>query len=123
MSETLEPRKMREVVAVVAGPRQSTDNWETWLRRAARKANISFRQTKSLYYGEINDPHHRSARLMRDAAEQRQQEAGARLEARSAVARLLALRQSLIAKDPDFYRSDISSLECALRAMGHKLGA
>lgn len=60
---------MRDLIAAVAGPRSWSDTRESWLARAARKAGISYRQTKSLWYGEIKDPFHRSARLMRDAAE------------------------------------------------------
>ena len=60
---------MRELVASVAGPRSWGDTRESWLARAARRAGISPRQAKSLFYAEITDPNHRSARLMRDAAQ------------------------------------------------------
>ena len=59
---------MRELVASVAGPRNWSDTRESWLGRAARKAGISYRQVKAIWYGEITDPNHRSARLLRDAA-------------------------------------------------------
>jgi hypothetical protein len=60
---------VRELISAVAGPRSWSDTRESWLNRAARRAGISFRQTKALWYGEITDANHRSARLMRDAAE------------------------------------------------------
>jgi len=67
MSEDL---SMRSVIASVAGPRSWSDTRESWLARAARRAGISYRQTKSLWYGEITDINHKSARLMRDAADE-----------------------------------------------------
>lgn len=62
--------RMRELIATVAGPVLWSDNRQSWLARAARRAGISCRQVKSLWYGEITDECHRSARLMRDAAEE-----------------------------------------------------
>lgn len=60
---------VRELVASVAGPRSWSDTRESWLARAARRAGISYRQAKALWYGEITDPFHRSATLMRIAAD------------------------------------------------------
>ena len=64
---------MRELIVAVAGQRQWSDTRESWLARAARKAGVSYRQAKAIYYNEIKDPNHRSVRLMRDAAELAQQ--------------------------------------------------
>lgn len=83
---------LRDLVAKVAGPRQWSDTREAWLARAARKAGISFRQCKALFYGEIVDPNHKSARLMRDAAEEYEKTA-----------------RSLAAIDPDFYGAHIAA--------------
>lgn len=48
--------EMREGLAVVAGPRLAGDTRESWLARGARRAGISYRQAKSLFYGEAADP-------------------------------------------------------------------
>jgi hypothetical protein len=85
---------MRELIASVAGERRWSDTRESWLARAARKAGISYRQCKALWYAEIKDEHHRSARLMRDAAEKKY------------TALVSALHQS----DPEFHVHDISAL-------------
>src|SRR5258706_4890897 len=82
---------VRELVAVVAGPRSWSDTRESWLNRAARRAGISFRQTKALFYGEITDATHRSARLMRDAAADHYEQ----------------IARSLAEHDADFHRQDI----------------
>jgi hypothetical protein len=60
---------LRELVALVA---EATwhDNHKGLIVKAAGRAQISYRQAKSLFYGEITDPNHRSARLMQDAAEE-----------------------------------------------------
>lgn len=102
---------MRELVAAVAGQRQWSDTRENWLNRAARRAGISFRQTKALFYGEITDPNHRSARLMRDAAEQ--------------AGRYEAIARSMHAVDADFYQQDMLALidlARALRGLGRAGG-
>lgn len=91
-------RAVRELVAAVAGPREWSDTRESWINRAARRAGISFRQAKALFYGEITDPFHKSARLMRDAAE-----------------RLEAAAHRMEATDPDFYRPHIEAHRMAAR--------
>lgn len=88
-----EGASVRELVALVAGPREWSDNRKSWLARAARRAGISFRQCKSLFYGEITDVSHRSARLMRDAAADHYENLAARLAA----------------TDADFYRAEIAA--------------
>ena len=80
----------RDLVAAVAGPRSWSDTRESWLARAARRAGISYRQTKALFYEEITDSNHRSARLLRDAAER--------------LARVAAGLQQM---DPEFHHPSI----------------
>lgn len=92
---------VREIVVAVAGPRNFTDTRETWLRRAARRAGISFRQAKALWYGEITDQNHRSARLMQDAATKRAQDLAGKFE---------HVARSMGTIDPDFYREDAALL-------------
>ncbi len=92
---------VREIVAAVAGPREFSDTRETWLRRAARRAGISFRQAKALWYGEITDPYHRSARLMQDAAMKRAQDLAGKFE---------HVARSMVMADPDFYSADVAAL-------------
>lgn len=115
---------VRGLVAAVAGPQLHSDNRKSWLARAARKAGISFRQIKSLFYGEIRDPNHRSVRLLRDAAESR---AAADAQARAEVIKnfraLLALRDSLVASDQAFNQPQINALEHALGLMVGDVGA
>lgn len=47
---------MKNAMVALAGPRRDGDTRESMLSRAARRAGISFRQAKSLYYGEARDP-------------------------------------------------------------------
>ena len=97
---------LRELVASVAGPRQWSDTRESWLARAARRAGISFRQAKALFYGEIRDPNHKSARLMRDAA----------------AAQFESLSDVLEQIDADFHRAQIDAhrnLARTLRGASH----
>jgi hypothetical protein len=100
---------MRELVAAVAGPRRWNDTRESWLARAARNAGVSYRQAKSLYYGEITDVDHKTVRKMRAAA--------GRHEAAELAQRFEALASSLNMRDKDFHRSDIASLIDVARAL------
>jgi hypothetical protein len=102
MSEKLSgDRSVRELVALVAGPRDWHDNRKSWLGRAAQRAGITYRQAKALFYGEITDNKHKSARLMRDAA----------ADHYDSLAHLLA------ARDPDFYRQEIAAYVDLARAL------
>lgn len=100
---------MRELIAAVAGPRQWGDTRESWLARAARRAGVSHRQAKALFYGEIIDADHKTARRMREAAGQH--------EAEHLAQRFEALADSLQARDQDFHCSDIAALVDAARAL------
>lgn len=100
---------MRELVAAVAGPRLDTDTRDSWLRRAARNAGVSFRSTKALFYGEISDPYHRTVTQFREAA--------GRCEARNLAARFDALASALRVRDEDFHGKDIAALVHAARAL------
>jgi hypothetical protein len=93
---------MRELVAAVAGPILPSDNRESWLRRAARNAGASYRQAKALFYGEIDDPHHRTVSLFRQAA--------GRHEASNLAAQFESIARGLDAADPDFHRDTILAL-------------
>jgi hypothetical protein len=99
---------VREIVIAVAGPREFSDTRETWLRRAARRAGISYRQAKALWYGEITDPHHRSARLLQDAATKRAHELAGKFE---------HVARSMVTTDPDFYSADVLALISVARRL------
>ena len=106
---SLEKRSMRELVAAVAGPILPSDNRESWLRRAARNSGASYRQAKALFYGEIDDPHHRTISLFREAA--------GRHEARNLAVQFQSLAGALNVADPDFHRDTIAALLSAARAI------
>lgn len=103
---------MREAVAVVAGPREFGDNRKSWLARAARRANISYRAAKQLFYGEITDPEHKAARRMVEAARQH----GA-IEAQGLADVFERTAAAMRLTDPDFYGADVAALVDAARAL------
>ena len=100
---------MRELVRAVAGPRMDVDTRESWLRRAARLAGTSFRQAKALYYGEINDPYHRTVAKFREAA--------GRAEAKNLASEFERLAISLGISDADFHSETIVALRNAAGAL------
>ncbi len=48
--------EMHQSIMTLAGPRGDNDTRESMLARAARRAGISHRQARALYYGEAKDP-------------------------------------------------------------------
>lgn len=98
-------------IEAIAGPRMASDTRESWLARAARKAGISFRQCKALYYGETIDPKVSVALGVAAAAEK------ARNEARALARRFESLAGAMNASDTDFYSSDVLTLLDAARRL------
>lgn len=103
---------LRDLVASVAGPRQWSDTRESWLNRAARRAQLSYRTIKSLFYGELVDPNHPSARKLRDAAARLGQ-----TEAQALAEKFETMARALGAADADFYSADVSALVGAARSL------
>lgn len=100
---------MKELVAAVAGPRLVNDSRESWLRRGARNAGVSFRQMKALFYGENVNPHSRVARRVRKAAGLR--------EAADLAERFEGFAVSLGQRDEARFSKDVARLLDAARAL------
>lgn len=101
----------KDDIATLAGPLQPSDTRESWIARAARKARITFRQAKALWYEETTDPKYSVAVNVRSAAEQARKEAG------ELASRFESIAGGLNAKDQDFYSADVSALIDAARAL------
>jgi hypothetical protein len=102
----------------VAGPMRANETRERWLDRAARKSRLSYRQIKSLYYGQSKDPRISTAIRILDAADK------ARKEAAVLATQFELLAGSLNAqKDSDRYSSDVLALINAARALRGLAGA
>lgn len=48
--------EMHQSIKTLAGPRGDVDTRESMLSRAARRAGITYRQARALYYRETSDP-------------------------------------------------------------------
>jgi hypothetical protein len=55
----------RDALSKLVQP-QAFDTREHWLDAVARKAGISYRAAKGIFYGEITDPEHRAFRRVTD---------------------------------------------------------
>ncbi len=100
---------LRALVNIVAGPRTWADTRDSWLARAARRAKISHRAAKAIWYGEITDPEHRAAHRLR-----------------LAVDRLGLVAEGLKQVAPEFSPADVSTylhLAERIRALENALGA
>ena len=97
--------EMKSSIARLAGPRAVHDTRESWLRRGARAAGISYRQAKSLFYGESADPRSSTVEAVRVAlAQRRHKEAAAREEFRAAIQLIEDFERGLAAFDADLAR-------------------
>lgn len=98
-------------IELIAGPRLANDTRESWLARAARRAGITFRQCKALYYGEMIDPKVSVAIGVVAAAQ------AARREASALASRFENAAGGLNAIDKDFHGADIAALIYAARRL------
>ncbi len=118
--------EMKSSIARLAGQRALHDTRESWLRRGARAAGISYRQAKSLFYGESADPRSSTVEAVRGAlAKRRHKEAAAREEFRAAIKLIEDFERGLAAFDPDLAREvadqalgGLREARCVDRAMG-----
>jgi hypothetical protein len=102
-------------IEVIAGPMLASDTRESWLARAARRASITFRQCKALYYRETADPKHSVASGVIEAA------ALARKEASELASQFESLAGSINAnaKITDVYSDEVVALiQAAQRLRG-----
>lgn len=99
-------------IAAIAGPYDG--NRKSWLARAARKAGVTCRQAKALYYGESINPRHDVASSVLSAADKARIE-----EARKDAAQIAGIysrcAEALSNDDPDFHRDKIDALVEAAR--------
>lgn len=95
--------EMKHSMMVLAGPRLPSDTRESMLARAARRAGISFRQAKTFFYGEANDPRASVVERVRAAIEKANagQEAKARAEYERVREQIALLEQRLAALAAD----------------------
>lgn len=102
-------------IEVIAGPMLAGDTRESWLARAARRAGITFRQCKGLFYGETDDPK-MSVGICVVAAAQ-----SAREEALQLASKFESLAGGMIATDhatnQDIYSADVLALVSAARRL------
>jgi hypothetical protein len=101
----------QQIIGQAAGPMKSTDTRESWLARAARRSRVSYRQIKSLYYGDIADPKLSIALGVLTAADR------ARKEANELATRFETLAGAMNATDQNFYSADVLALIRAARSL------
>lgn len=104
--------EMRRSIAALAGARSFTETRERWLERAARRAGISFRTAKALFYQEQRDPRASVVERVRDAAQRL-----AKQEAADLASRFETIAAALDARDQDFHSDDVAALVGAARAL------
>lgn len=105
-------RRMRELIAAVAGERSWNETRESWFARAARQTGVSFRQVKAAFYGEISDDNHRTARLLKDAADRKGKQ-----EASQLANQFEQIARAIDATDSNFHGEDVAALLHAARML------
>lgn len=110
--------EMRRAIAAIAGPRGFGETRERWLERAARRAQISYRQARSLFYLETRDPRGSVVEAVRRAHEK-----AVRSEATGLANKLEVMARGMHAADQEFFDADIAALCRAARALRSVAGA
>lgn len=103
--------EMRDAIVLLAGEREWGVTRERWLEGAARRAGISYRQAKRLFYGE-SGPKAETVERVRAAARSRQREK--LREARDAYTSLIGsiarAEVALRIRDSEFHSPEIDAL-------------
>lgn len=114
-AEMSEAVNWRSEIAAIAGPFDG--NRKSWLARAARRADLTYRQVKALYYGETDNPRHRVASNILTAAQKARIEE-ARRDASDIAEIYYRHAEALANVDPDFHGPEINALLEAARIIG-----
>ena len=128
MSTTL-AEEMKDGIVRLCGDRSVHDNRESWLARGARRAGISCRQAKSLFYAESDDPSGqvvwrvlRALKELDRKAEEKARESGGTLEGRlcAVEAALAALSRGDAAAHPHGPRAPADPCRHSLAGSGDR---
>ena len=106
--------EMRSRLLTLAGPRRWTDTRESMLARAARRAGITYRTAKSLFYCESADPKSSVVERIR-AATAEQEATNARQEYRELCDRIARLEADLRIQDEEFHSPDVDAFGAMAR--------
>ena len=95
--------EMKAAVVTLGGPRSEHDTRESMIARAARRASISYRTAKSLFYTETTDPKASVVERVRNALANHntKAEGAARDEFKTLLDRIALVEARLDAIDPD----------------------
>ena len=114
MVEKSSKMSTREAMITLAGSPPAYGEMPRWLTRIAKSAGISFRTTRSLWLGEIDDPNH----LATLAVKRQAQIAEAKHDAEVVANFFNSHAQALSNVDPDFHRDQIDAFLEAARIVG-----
>lgn len=116
--------EMHSAISKLAGHRDWRDTRGRWLEKAARAAGISYRQAKSLFYGETKDPKWSVVEKVRAARDRmlETQEAGARDDRDIILARLERL-EALVSSGKDIGCEDVDALRKDITLCGRVTGS
>lgn len=106
----------RGEISAIAGLFQASDTRESWLARAARRADVSFRHIKAMFYGELKDPKYSVAYKVLSAAQRARIDA-AKLDASALSSKFETIAAGMLNADQDFYSADVTALLNAARML------
>jgi len=115
--------EMRQAIVVLAGERSWSETRPRWLERAARRAGISYRTARALFYCEPHEPRASVVERVRQAAEQATRKVEAAKhdpEIADLVARIARAEERLGQIDPEFFLPHVEGLRAATRPAGQR---
>ena len=104
--------ELKAGLAELAGPLQPSDTRESWLARGARRAGVSHRTARAIYYGETTDPRTSVSDRIRAAVTRLRGEQlkRAQHEHQDILGRIARLERHLSLSDPDFHEPALDAL-------------
>lgn len=114
--------EMKNAVIALAGERRWNETRQRWLERAARRAGITYRSARALFYCEPHQPRAAVLHKVRAAVERKNKslEANAHNANQGLLDRLARIEAALMASDPDFYSEAISAIRDTARQINGK---
>jgi hypothetical protein len=109
MQSSISPR---DALSRLVQPR-AFDTRERWLEAVARKAGISYRAAKGIFYGEIKDPEHRAFRRVTDTIK-RAERAGAEHDALVHDSAAILARAHRLQAELDRVSQELAEIRSAL---------
>lgn len=111
--------EMRQAIVTLAGERSWTETRQRWLERAARRAGITYRSARALFYCEPHQPRAAVVDQVRAAVSQQKREEAISREELAEMRTRIALAEARFDRmDAEFFHPTIEAFRQATSPLG-----